>query len=343
MSIQPLILHLLMNAPASRYELRRRLSPFRALEVVGDVDLDAELEDLEKRGCLCSHTDPSDSRSVRRFGITEAGSDELAEWLETSLELAPSHAGATSPLTLKHLLGSEENADGHEWLRRELSDLEEEISGWRASVVHRQRHSRLALLADEYRLRSLESRQAYLRDALDLTVAAPVPRALVAVASVAWRAQSRNRLASAGYEVRLAESRDQAWDLLQSAYYDVLILDPGMENQDGFELLSRVRTSTWLSDLPVIWSGISQDPEERDAALAAGASAYLWMCDREAGRQLLDRVEREVLGRSFQGSEMGSRHAESVEAEQDAAWTMHTRDLWMNVRALSGEKEEVDS
>jgi hypothetical protein len=107
-----------------------------------------------------------------------------------------------------------------EW-PRELTELDEEIGSWRSSVLHRHRSARLALLADKYRLRTLEYRRAYLRDALETTAGG-------------------------------------------------------------------------LAPLPVIWSGVAGDPEERAAKLAAGATAYVWMCDPEAGRQLLDCIDRQL-------------------------------------------------
>ena len=114
------------------------------------------------------------------------------------------------------------------------------------------------------------------------------------MASIAWRAQARNTLESAGYEVRLAENGAHAWKALESAYFDVLVLDAGSDG--GFELLDCVRTNSALSDLPVIWGGVSEDPSEREAALTAGATDYVWMCDRNAGRQLLDRIDRQLRG-----------------------------------------------
>ena len=293
MSIQHLILHLLMRKPLSRSELRRKLSPFRAVEILGRVDLEAELEDLEKRRCICPRTDPADPTAIRRYALTGAGSDELAEWMETS---PPSEepAGACEPFTPERLMEFALSAGEYEWLRRELSELDAEIGGWRSALLDRQRASRLALLADDYRLRSLEHRHAYLGDVLEVAVVDRAPRILVAVASVAWRAHARNVLSRAGYEVRVADDGVRAWELLESAYFDALVLDAGVEGQEGFELLHRARSTPSLSDLPVIWSSVGPDPADRDAALAAGATDHVWMCDPESGQQLIGCIDRQL-------------------------------------------------
>jgi CheY-like chemotaxis protein/DNA-binding PadR family transcriptional regulator len=295
MSVQHLILHLLMRQPLSRSELRRKLGPFRAVEILGRVDLEAELEDLEKRECILPRMDPADSpTAVRRYVLTPAGADELAEWMDRSPGLEEPEAPANERLTPDRLMELAFQAGEYEWLRRELSELDAEIGGWRSSLLDRHRASRLALLTDDYRLRSLEHRHAYLGDVLEMTAADRAPRVLVAVDSVAWRAQARNVLASAGYEVRVADDRVRAWELLESAYFDALVLDAGVEVQEGFELLHRVRTTPALSDLPVIWSSVRPDPADRDAALAAGATDHVWMCDPEAGQRLVGCIDRQL-------------------------------------------------
>ena len=43
-------------------------------------------------------------------------------------------------------------------------------------------------------------------------------------------------------------------------------------------------------------SGVWDDPSERDAALKAGADAYVGSCDRDTGRLLIEAIDR-LVGR----------------------------------------------
>jgi CheY-like chemotaxis protein len=97
--------------------------------------------------------------------------------------------------------------------------------------------------------------------------------------------------------VQVAEDVGSAWQLLQSLHFDALLLDAGDGMLDAFQLLDAARASDALSDLPIVISGVWDDPSERDAAFAAGADAYVGNCDRETGRLLIDAVDR-LVGRA---------------------------------------------
>jgi CheY-like chemotaxis protein len=249
-----------MDRPASIRDLQRKLSALRALDLLGGVDLPFELEDLEKRV----------------YELTEVGNDELESWAGVASE--PPGAWGVSSEGL-----------------RSLDELEGEIETWQASLAARYSHARVGLLTDEYRLRALQHRRAFVRDAIDARGSARAPRVLVAVDSVAWRARARHLLTRAGYEVRLADDAAHAWTLLQSVYFDALVLHAGGDRH-GVELIHSARASNALSDLPIVMSGASSDPEEREAAFAAGADAYVWNCDPETGRQLVDAIEDLIGG-----------------------------------------------
>ena len=281
------ILRLLMSRPLPVFELRRKLSPLRALDAIPRVSLPALLEDLEKRELIRLQTSVSRRGAQGVYELTDAGRDELAAWMsedrDPSSERAP-------------LLDSSHERAGLEWIQQHLGELDDEIATWQSSVADRIAHSRLARLADERRLRALQQRSAFVRDAIDEPGSERLPRVLVAADSVAWRARSRHLLDSAGYEVQVAENARHAWELLQSRHFDALLLDAGDGMLDSFQLLDAARASDTLSDLPIVVSCVWDDPIERDAALTAGADAYVGNCDRETGRLLIEAIDR-LVGR----------------------------------------------
>ena len=287
MSMEYTVLRLLMSRPLPVFELRRKLSPLRALDAIPRVSLPALLEDLEKRELIRLQTSVSRAGTQGVYELTDAGCDELASWMSEDRD--PSGESAV-------MFDSSHERAGLEWVQQHLGELDDEIATWQSSVADRIAHSRLARLADERRLRALQQRSAFVRDAIDEPGSERLPRVLVAADSVAWRARSRHLLDSAGYEVQVAEHVGHAWELLQSRHFDALLLDAGDGMLDAFQLLDAARASDTLADLPIVISGVWDDPIERDAALAAGADAYVGNCDRETGRLLIEAIDR-LVGR----------------------------------------------
>ena len=120
----------------------------------------------------------------------------------------------------------------------------------------------------------------------------PALRVLVADDSSASRALAKHLLCAAGYEVELAENGEQAWQLLQERVFDALVSDALMPEVDGFELVRRVRDSAELAELPVVVNTVLDEPEERAAALAAGADEYVCKTNEDSGRRLVDTIDR---------------------------------------------------
>jgi CheY-like chemotaxis protein/DNA-binding PadR family transcriptional regulator len=282
------ILHFLMMRPASGFELRRRLGPLRVLDLV-TIDLCSELEQLEKQRYVRTNAVDASGRTI--YEITELGADELERWFD--------HAAATravadgDPIALTRWLTSG-GPEAAGLARASLHELDEEIAGWRSSIDRHWSQARLRWIADQAHLRELEHRREYLCDAMGLEAAAP--RVLVADDSVAWRARAASALRAHGCEVRLAQNGTEAWQLLQRAYFDAVVLSPDSESMNGFEILHRILASPVISDLPIVMSGVADDAEAHEAARAAGASAYLWKCSPDSGRELAECVDRLLDG-----------------------------------------------
>src|SRR5688572_24929366 len=152
MSMEHTVLRLLMGRPLPVFELRRKLSPFRALDVIPRASLPALLEDLEKLGWIRSQTVTSSSGPQRVYGLTDAGSDELASRMGEDRDPA-----CESDL----IFDSSHERAGLEWIQQHLGDLEDEIVDGQAALADRTAHARLSQLADERRLRALQQRISF--------------------------------------------------------------------------------------------------------------------------------------------------------------------------------------
>ncbi len=113
-------------------------------------------------------------------------------------------------------------------------------------------------------------------------------RVLVVDDSVTARALHRSVLESAGYTVHAVTSGEQALQQLADTTYDVVISDVTMAPRelDGLELLTRIRGTPSLGQLPVVLVSVSDDRELRARGLALGADAYLTKKECASGRLL---------------------------------------------------------
>lgn len=113
-------------------------------------------------------------------------------------------------------------------------------------------------------------------------------RVLVVDDSMTARALHRSVLESGGYTVHGVASGEQALQQLADTAYDVVISDLTMAPGaiDGIELLTRIRATSALSQVPVILVSVSDDREARARARGLGADAYLTKKECASGRLL---------------------------------------------------------
>ncbi len=100
-------------------------------------------------------------------------------------------------------------------------------------------------------------------------------RILVADDSLTVRELERKLLAAQGYEVDTAVDGADAWNVLRSGKYDLLVTDIDMPRLDGIELVKLIRGNPQLRDLPVIIMSYKERDEDRARGLEAGADYYL--------------------------------------------------------------------
>ncbi len=100
-------------------------------------------------------------------------------------------------------------------------------------------------------------------------------------------------LRAQGYKTLLAETGQKGLELLALQGADLVILDLGLPDLDGFEVLSELRT--W-AQVPVIVLSVRADEEEKVKLLDAGANDYV--TKPFSVQELMARIR--VLLRQFQ-------------------------------------------
>lgn len=98
---------------------------------------------------------------------------------------------------------------------------------------------------------------------------------LVVDDSLTTRMLEESILESAGYEVDVAVSGEEALGLALRREYGVLVVDVEMPGMDGFELIERMQGDPRLRDVPAILVTSRSSEEDRRRGEAAGARAYI--------------------------------------------------------------------
>jgi two-component system chemotaxis sensor kinase CheA len=89
----------------------------------------------------------------------------------------------------------------------------------------------------------------------------------------------------------VAANGEAAWELLtQIGPFAVVVSDVDMPKMDGYELLSKIRTTVGLGKLPVVLVTALDSDSERARARELGASAFLGKGEFDQAR-LLELIE----------------------------------------------------
>ena len=98
---------------------------------------------------------------------------------------------------------------------------------------------------------------------------------LVAEDSITARTLLKNILESAGYRVKTAVDGAEAFALLKTEEFDLVVSDVEMPRMSGFDLTARIRAEKTLADMPVVLVTALESREDRERGIDAGANAYL--------------------------------------------------------------------
>ncbi len=119
---------------------------------------------------------------------------------------------------------------------------------------------------------------------------ARAPRAPILVIddSLTTRMLEQSILESAGYEVEVATSAEDALEKARARRFGLFVVDVEMPGMDGFEFVRVTRADPRLSATPAILVTSRSAPEDRQRGLAAGASAYIVKSDFDQKRLLAE-------------------------------------------------------
>ena len=98
---------------------------------------------------------------------------------------------------------------------------------------------------------------------------------LVVEDSITSRMLLKGILESAGYNVKIAVDGMEAFTLLRSERFDLVVSDVEMPRLNGFDLTARIRADKKLAELPVVLVTALETREDRERGIDAGANAYL--------------------------------------------------------------------
>jgi two-component system, chemotaxis family, sensor kinase CheA len=120
------------------------------------------------------------------------------------------------------------------------------------------------LVAAAYGMRSAEPNSAPARRPL-----------LVVDDSLTTRMLEKSILESAGYDVDVASSGEEALDLAQRKSFALILCDVEMPGIDGFTFVERIRADSSLRDVPTILVTSRAAPEDRQRGRDVGAHGYI--------------------------------------------------------------------
>jgi len=109
-------------------------------------------------------------------------------------------------------------------------------------------------------------------------------RVLVVDDSITVREAEARILKRLGLEVEVAVDGLDAWEAVSSEVFDLIITDLDMPRMSGFELLEKLKKDPRYSRIPVIVLSYKERVEDRERALALGATHYVLKSEFEDGK-----------------------------------------------------------
>jgi two-component system chemotaxis sensor kinase CheA len=126
-----------------------------------------------------------------------------------------------------------------------------------------------------------------------VTREAPALPILVVDDSLTTRMLEQSILESAGYEVDLACSAEEALVKVEQRAYGLCLVDVEMPGMDGFNFIATLRSQPRLAELPAILVTSLNRPADRQRGVAVGAQGYVVKGDFDQTK-LLDLIQRLV-------------------------------------------------
>jgi len=119
-----------------------------------------------------------------------------------------------------------------------------------------------------------------LREALPVERVLPAEEAapaaiLVVDDSITTRTMEKSLFEAAGYRVQTASDGAEAWAVLKSEPFDLVVSDVDMPRVNGFDLTARIRSDPRLASLPVVLVTALESREDKERGIEVGANAYV--------------------------------------------------------------------
>jgi two-component system chemotaxis sensor kinase CheA len=100
-------------------------------------------------------------------------------------------------------------------------------------------------------------------------------RILVVDDSITTRTMGKSLLEAQGFHVQVAVDGLDAWTLLKSESFDLVLSDVDMPRMNGLDLTARIRADEKLADLPVVLVTALESREDKERGIEVGANAYV--------------------------------------------------------------------
>ena len=117
------------------------------------------------------------------------------------------------------------------------------------------------------------------------------PTILIIDDSLTTRMMEESILQSAGYQVEIAASAEEAIEKARRKRYQLFLVDVEMPGMDGFGFIEHVRADPQLRDIPAILVTSRASPADRQRGAEVGARAYIVKSEFDQV-ELLDRIRR---------------------------------------------------
>jgi two-component system, chemotaxis family, sensor kinase CheA len=98
---------------------------------------------------------------------------------------------------------------------------------------------------------------------------------LVVEDSITSRIQLKNILELGGYTVKTAVDGVDAYTMLRTEGFDLVVSDVDMPRMNGFDLTAKIRDDKKLADLPLVLVTALDSRQDRERGMEVGADAYI--------------------------------------------------------------------
>jgi two-component system chemotaxis sensor kinase CheA len=116
-------------------------------------------------------------------------------------------------------------------------------------------------------------------------------RILIVEDSITVRNMLRNMVEAAGFDVKTAVNGLEGLNLAKAEDFDLVVTDIEMPRMSGFELTSKIREDSELSEIPVILVSTLDSDQDKQRGMEAGANAYIVKSSFEKSN-LVDTINR---------------------------------------------------